>query len=266
MENIKYYIKIYFMIAGQYLKERLQFRADFFISIFGMIFVNLITIANFYVVFNNIETIGGWGYWDMLFVYGFSLVAMSPQQLLLDNGWQLPHKIITGDFIKYCFRPVNILFYYMSEIVDIKGFSQLILGIVILVWAWIKQGIPFDFVNIVMLIIFMFSAVLICMSLMIASSAMGFLGGGTNSMMMFASDLKGYSIYPLDIFGKIFKVIFTFIIPIGYIAYYPAQFFLKKGEDMSLISCLSPVIAIVLFYIACNIWIKAANSYSGTGS
>lgn len=266
MKNIKYYIKIYFMIAAQYLKERLQFRVDFAISILGMIFVNLIAIVNMYVIFNNIETIGGWGYWDMLFMYGFSLIAMSPQQLLLDNGWQLPSKVMSGDFIKYCFRPVNILFYYMSEVVDIKGFSQFILGIVILVLAWKKHGIPFNCINAFMLLIFMFSSILICMALMIVSSAMGFLGGGTNSMMMLASDLKGYSTYPLDIFGKVLKVIFTFILPIGFIAYYPVQFFLNKGGNVSLVTYLSPFIGVLFFYISCKIWITAANNYSGTGS
>ena len=145
MRRIGYYIKIYLMIVSQYLKERLQFRADFAFSILGMILINIAGMASFWVIFNNINALAGWSYEEMMFLYGFSLVAMSPQQLFLDNAWRLSHMVVTGDFIRYCFRPVNILFYYMSEVIDVKGFSQLGLGSIILIWSWNRIGITNKF-------------------------------------------------------------------------------------------------------------------------
>lgn len=266
MKGMQYYTRIYFMIISQYIKERLQFRADFIFSIFGMILINISGIAAFWVIFKNINALGGWSYEEVMFLYGFALVAMSPQQLLLDNAWQLSHSVVTGDFIRYCFRPMNILFYYMSEMIDIKGFSQLGLGTAILIWSWSKLNIPLSFINIVMFIILMSAAVLICMALMISSSALGFMGGGSNSLLFVASDLKGYGSYPLTIFNKAFKILFTFIIPIGFIAYYPAKYFLSTNEDISYLTYLSPIIGIVFFYMSCKLWIACANRYSGTGS
>lgn len=184
-------------MASQYLKERMQYRADFLCDVIGMIVTNIFGISTFWVVFHNITELGGFSFNEMLFMYGFALMAMSPQQLLLDNAWMLSNKVVTGEFIKYCFRPVNMLFYYMSERVDVKGFSQFGIGTVILIMAWRKLEIPLTVMNIIMFMILWIGAVLICMALIVLSSTFGFMGGGTNAAVFLASDLKGYGSYPL---------------------------------------------------------------------
>ncbi len=266
LKKIRYYTRIYFMLAAQYLKQRMQFRADFVMEIFGMLIVNLVEFLTFWVVFHSITELGGWNFYEMLFLYGFSLMAMSPQQLLLDNGWSLSHKVVTGDFLKYCFRPMNLLFYFMSETVDVKGFSQWFLGIVMFVYSWNKLGIPVTFVNILLLLVFMSGAVLICMGLLIFSCAFGFMGGATNAAMVLASDLKGYSRYPLTVFHKAIRIIFTVVIPVGFVAYYPASFFVKAKENIPVIVYFSPVIGMIFFLLTCKFWLYHARKYAGTGS
>jgi ABC-type uncharacterized transport system permease subunit len=53
-----------------------------------------------------------------------------------------------------------------------------------------------------------------------------------------------------------FRFTFTYVIPIGFVAFYPSQIFLRP-EDVSSLVYFSPVIEIGLF---------AINSYTGTGS
>ncbi len=266
MKTLRYYLKIYFRLASQYLKERMQFRVDCFCEIAGMVLVNVFGLLTFWVVFNSITSLGGFSFYEMLYLYGFSLMAMSPQQLLLDNAWMLFNKVVTGEFLKYCFRPVNILFYYMAETVDIKGFSQFALGVGMLIFAWIKLGIKMSFLNVITFLILWIGAALICMGLIVLSSVFGFMGGGTNAAIQLASDLKGYGRYPLTIFNRVLRVIFTFVIPIGFIAYYPASYFIGgKGIPPALIY-LSPVIGFIFFYISGRIWVHYAQRYVGTGS
>lgn len=264
--NLIYYIKIYIMVASQYIKGRLQYRADFFLSIFGMLLINTSGFAGVWVIMQNIHQIAGWTYYELMFLYGFSTLAMAPQQLFLDNAWQLSDKIVNGEFIKYCFRPINILFYYMSETIDIKGISQLIIGSIILIWSWIKLDIPFTILNGFMFIFLYIGATFVCMGLIILFSSFGFMGGGTNSALFMAADLKDYSKYPLTIFNKFFRGLFTVILPLGFIAYYPAQYFISNGNDISILTYFSTVFGGLFFFIACKTWIHFASRYSGTGS
>lgn len=190
MKTVFYYLKIYMRVASQYLKERMQFRADFVCEIVGMVVMNLFGVASVWVIFQNIHELGGFSFYEMMFLYGFSLMAMSPQQLLLDNAWTLSNKVVTGEFIRYCFRPVSILFYFMSETVDVKGFSQMALGAVVLGMAWKKLAVPVSLPVICMFFFLLLGAVFICMALIILSSTFGFMGGATNAAVFLASDFK----------------------------------------------------------------------------
>ena len=154
----------------------------------------------------------------------------------------------------------------MSEMVDVKGFSQFGIGSVLLIIAWKKLGIELTAGNIIMFLILWIGAVFICMSLIILSSTFGFMGGGTNAAVFLAADLKDYSRYPLSIFGKGLKFLFTFILPIGFIAYYPAGFFLGKQGNEVVLSYISPIIGVLFFGVSCKIWEFFAERYAGTGS
>jgi ABC-2 type transport system permease protein len=44
MQTFKHYFKIYFLIEAQYIKARLQYRADFIISSIGMMVTSITTI------------------------------------------------------------------------------------------------------------------------------------------------------------------------------------------------------------------------------
>lgn len=101
----------------------------------------------------------------------------------------------------------------MSESVDVKGFSQLAVGIVIL-----------------------------------------------------ASNLKNYGKYPLIIFGRALRIVFTCIVPIGFMAYYPACYFLRERSSIPFVTYLSPLIGFLSFVLASKVWIHYAEAYAGTGS
>ncbi len=58
---------------------------------------------------------------------------------------------------------------------------------------------------------------------------------------------------------------FTYVIPIGFVAFYPSQIFLRP-EDVSHLIYFSPLIGMGLFAITYWIWTQGVNSYTGTGS
>ncbi len=263
--GLRYYSKIYFKILAQDLKSKMSYRADFIISTIGMICTNISGFVAFWIMFQNFPSVMGWTYYEMLFLYGFSLLSLTPVQCFFDNNWNLRAYVYSGDFIKYCFRPINIFFYFISEVFDIKGLGQLVMGGGILIYSWIKLGLPFTIITILQLIISLFSASLFMIALMNLAAATCFWIVNSGIVMVFAFKFKDYAKYPITIFNPIFRFIFTFIIPIAFIAYYPSMFFLR-ADNVPLLTWLSPIIGVVFFYISYKMWMKGAMSYSGTGS
>ena len=163
--GLRFYFKIYFKILAQDIKSKMSYRADFLISTIGMICTNISGFISFWILFRNFPSINGWGYYEMLFLYGFSLVSLTPVQCLFDNNWSLRQYVYSGDFIKYCFRPINLFFYYQSEVFDIKGLGQLAFGIGTIAYSWANMDLPFDVIALLKLIVFLITASLIMISL-----------------------------------------------------------------------------------------------------
>lgn len=84
-------------------------------------------------------------------------------------------------------------------------------------------------------------------------------------VMVMASKFKDYAKYPATIFNRVFRFIFTFIIPITFIAYYPSLVILRP-DAVPLLSWLSPLIGCLFFYISYLVWMRGATRYNGTGS
>src|SRR6476620_6485376 len=141
MMSLREYVRLYFIIESQYIKARMQYRADFIISSVGMLFTSLATLGIFWVIFNSTKTLGGWSFMQIIFMYAFYMIAISPMQILFDQVWWLRIDVQQVTFLKYYFRPLNMMFYYMSERFDIKGLAQLAAGIVLLIYSSIQLGI-----------------------------------------------------------------------------------------------------------------------------
>ena len=80
MKTLRYYARLYFLIVSQYIKARMQYRTDFIISSIGMVFTSLATILTFRVLFNSIPTLVGWSFNEIVLIYGFFMLAVTPLQ------------------------------------------------------------------------------------------------------------------------------------------------------------------------------------------
>ncbi len=264
-KTIGFYWKIYKRVVIQDMKSKMSYRADFIISTLGMICTNIVGFISFYILFRNFPSVNGWGYYEMLFLYGFSLISITPVQCLFDNNWSLRMNVYSGDFIKYCFRPINLFFYYQSEIFDIKGLGQLAFGIGTLCYAWAKLALPVTVLTVAKTVVFLITASLIMISMQNAAAATCFWIQNSFYVLDLTFRFKDYAKYPITIFSPVFRFIFTFLIPIAFIAYYPSQVILRPGE-VPLLSWFSPFIGCIFFYLSYRFWMYGAMRYSGTGS
>ncbi len=265
MKTIKFYIRIYLICVLQDMKTKMGYRADFVIGIVGTLVTNIVSIATLSILFSNIYEIHGWTYEEMLFVYAFYCLVSAPFQLAFDHLWSLEQHLLSGSFIKYYFRPIHIFFYYISESFNIKAFGQLVIGIGLFVYSCGKLQVDVDLVFVLQLLVQYIGAVLAYAGIMIVGSALSFWAINYNSILSTIMRLSEYATYPFSIFNMGIRILFTFVIPLAFIAYYPAVNLLKPWEG-NLVTILSPVVGIFLFITAIKVWMRGARNFAGTGS
>ena len=265
MQTILDYIRLYFIIEAQYIKARMQYRADFIVSSIGMFFSSLSTLAVFWLIFETVPDLAGWSLHEMVFIYAFYMIAISPMQILFDHIWQLRYHVQQGTFLKYYFRPLNMMFYYLSEMFDLKGLTQLVVGIGLLAYSADQLGLVWNLARLALLLVSLFSASLVQISLIVTASCACFWVIDSWPVLGLAWKLREFAPYTMNIFDGIFRFTFTYILPIGFIAFYPSQLFLRP-QDVPVLIYFSPLIGIGMFALSYQVWKLGVNSYTGTGS
>lgn len=263
--KLKVYIKLYMKMSSMYIKRRMTYRSDFIISSFGTLIMNISEVLAIFILLRSINTFKGWSYYDMVFMYSFSLLTLMPADIFFNNFWNLKTHIQEGSFIKHYFRPMDIMFGFTSEVVNINGLTQGMFGVSLLIWSMIKINYAFSFINIVTMIVVIIFSSLIMISILVMSASTSFWIMNSDSVMTLAMKFKEYAKYPMTIYGKLLRCIFTYIIPVGFISFYPSDYFLHPDSfDKAII--MLPVVSSLLFFISYKVFRAGAKYYSGTGS
>jgi ABC-2 type transport system permease protein len=76
--------------------------------------------------------------------------------------------------------------------------------------------------------------------------------------------MNEFAKYPLSIYHGAIRILLTWIIPYGFVSFYPASYLL--GRDVGQLVWLSPIVALVFIFIAYRAWLFGLRHYSSTGS
>lgn len=265
--KFKEYLSLWKELTKLNVKTWMEYRADFFIGIFAMFISNLTTIIFFWVLFQNIVQMNGWTFWQLVFLSGLAALAVGIWHAFLVGlaPWRVERYIRRGDFDRILVRPVNSFIYLIISNMDDDGFGDLFAGLLIVYIGATMSGILFNPTNILLLSIFMFGAVLILFSLTILISSLCFWIVKSGAIGDIIWVLLRFIDFPLDVYNPLITFILTFIVPIAFINYYPAQLFLGKGLYTQA-AYVTPLIGIVFFIIAYKFWKFAVKNYTSTGS
>ena len=265
MALLKHYIRIYLLIQSQNIKSKMQYRADFLISSVGMLFSSAVGILVFHLLFRSVLDVAGWSFGEVLFIFAFYLLAITPSQIFFDHVWSLRFHVTEGTFIKYYVRPIDVMFYYMSDMIDIKGFIQLVVGVAALIYASSLLSIPWTLGLAALLIVNLVGSSLMVAAILIIAASSAFWIMDSYPVLQLAFKLREFGQYPITIFDGFFRFVFTYLVPTGFIAFYPATLFLRPGE-VSALGYLAPLVGLLLFGLSYAVWNKGVNQYTGTGS
>jgi ABC-2 type transport system permease protein len=265
--NYKDYLTLWKENVKLNIKTWMEYRADFLIGIIAMFLSNLTSIVFFWVIFQNIVEMNGWTFWQLIFLTGLSTLTVGIWHAFMVgvSPWRIERYIRNGTFDRTLIQPVNTFIYLIISNIDDDGFGDLIAGFLILYFGATMSGISLTLGNILLLGSFVLGALLIFFSITLFISSLCFWIVRSGAIGEILWSLMRFIDLPLDVYNPFITFIFTFIIPIGFINFYPAEFFLGKGLYMQF-AYLTPIIGIISFIIAYNFWKFGINNYTSTGS
>lgn len=257
-------IKTILLLAFYGLKSRVIYKTELFLNPLAFLLTQISYIITTYVLFSSVDSIGVWSYEYIMIFYGMLLIVTSISQTLFDNIWQLQRYLYSGDFMKYCLKPINIFAFFCLEVIDIKGIIQFGMGTIIVFESIKKIKLIINAAWIVKTIISIVGGMLGYFGVIMALSSIMFYCFNASILLEFFFKIKDYARYPLSIYSNFIKVIFTFVIPLGVLSYYPSlALFDARGWEYAISTF---VFGCVYAYIGYFLWMRGAMKYAGTGN
>ncbi|HDR7761775.1 hypothetical protein COK37_20750 [Bacillus thuringiensis] len=262
------YLKLYFKMQGANIRSRMAYPFNFFLGIFCVTCFGIFSTLFIWVLTRNFPSVAGWNFYEILFVSSFNMLSYSLGLLFFIHIMEIDHFVRNAEFDRILIRPMNSLLQFASKQFNINSLGTVIYAIGALIYAGFHiEGWTIVTILYTVLLIICGSIVSVSIHLILGSTSFITLQSG-GLFQMLDTIYTNVDNYPIIIFPKWIQVFLTFILPIGFIGYYPSAGLLGKGSylfnDYIILVCIGvTAILAILSYMFWNFCIKF---YSGAGS
>jgi len=259
------YMSLYWLFLIQRLKALMEYRASFILGATSTIIWQGSSIAAVWVVMQNVPSLNGWNYDEVLLVYGIITLAKSINHMFADNLWTVGRVYIrAGGFDRFLVRPIDPLFHLLADRFCQDGVGNFLVGLALVVKASVDLDITWTPLMVAMLAVGVVSGgfIFIALNLITCVSSFWIIDSVPITRLVFDNHL--FAQYPLSIYPKAISILLTWVIPYGFASFYPASYLL--GREMGNLAWISPLIAALLMFAGYRFWQFGLKYYSGTGS
>jgi len=110
------YLSLYIDFIKIHLKIYALSKSNIIIGLLGFLFTQASGIIFLNLIYQQIPTINGWTFYEVLFIYGFFQIPRGIDHLYSDYIWTVARStIIRGEFDRYLLRPLSPLFQVLIE-------------------------------------------------------------------------------------------------------------------------------------------------------
>jgi ABC-2 type transport system permease protein len=214
------------------LKASVQMRGALLLSVFMMLFSNLIFFSMWGLFFHQFREIKGWHLEEMAFLVAFGSAAYGIKQVFFGGLKGLANLIVKRELDLYLTRPKNTLLQIVASRSQAKGWGQILTAVLILPFLP-KESYPlFCFCT--------FSAFLIFSGGQLLSYSLLFWHPSLEELSQRYNDaLFLFALYPSHIYSGAMQLFMFTVIPAGLISFLPVDLFLSFRLEKLLILLVS---------------------------
>jgi len=266
MTSLRRHLRLFVLYFSQYAKARLEYRLDFFSSVFASFLGTAASFGFLLIVFSRVPAVRGWTFEQMVFLYGFSLIPLGVFNVLSWNLYLFSDRyLIEGRFDRVLVRPVHSVFQVLFEAFRLEALQESVTGLAAVVWAARRLHLSFSALDVFLFVLWTVCGAAIYLAIFIGLTATSFWIEDRIGVVPPVFNLMQFGRYPLTIYDGWIRFTLSFVIPFAFASFYPVVRFLKRGEFAREFWAV-PGIAAACLAIALAVWSRGVRRYHSTGS
>jgi len=256
-------------LVGAQIRAQLQYRLSFALDAFATFWIAFIDFLVLLVIFRNVPRLNSWDVHEVAFLYALSSITFAVTDMAIGQLDQLPQKIRDGNFDILLIRPRGTLFQVIASDFAIRRLARVLQGVIVLVYALASLDIDWNASRAVVFALSIPSAIVIFTTVWIVFICLVFWtvdGGEFANAFTYGGNFLTQ--YPIDVFNAWMRRFLAYLVPLAFIAYFPALYVLGKDDPLGLPHLLqfaSPVVAVVTTLLAGASWRTAVRHYRSAG-
>lgn len=257
-------------IMGIRWRGQMAYRTSFWMQLLSNFVINFAEVFVLFAMFYRFESMSGWSLPEVAFLHGISMIAFSIADTLVVGLNSVPNQIRQGEFDRVLIRPMSSWLQSVVSEVSLRHLGQFVQGIIIFSYAVSQLSIDWTPGRVVVFATMILSGVALFSALFTVEAILSF--WTVNSVEAVNAFTYGGSTlgrYPLHIFQRYMRFFFLWLIPVGFVTYYPALFILGKSDPLGNTAAfmfVGPFIVTLFCLLVAWGWQQGVRHYRSTGS
>ena len=267
---MKHTLHLYFRLVGAQIRSTMQYRFSFIADMLGNLIITGLDFAMVAILLTRFQAIGGWTLPEVAFLYGVSSISLGLAELLVGAFDNFDKLVVRGEFDRVLLRPLGVTFQMLSGALALRRLGRIVQGGVALGYALLNLRLAWDTWHWLFAGVMAAGGALFFMAIFILGATTAFWTPQTAELTnIFTYGGQFMTSYPMHIYERWLRAVFTFIIPAAFVNYYPALYLFGKPDPFGLpafMPFLAPFTAAALFAVALALWRVGVRHYQSTGS
>lgn len=262
-------LRLYLRLVRARLRGQLQYRASFVLDVIGTFVISFLDFVAILIIFANVPQLGSWGVSEVAMLYGIASLAFAFTDLVVGHLDLFPQTIRDGTFDLVLIRPRSTLFMVLTADFQIRRLGRIAQAAVVLLFALSTLRIEWTLERALVLVAAIVTGMLIFIAIWVTVICVAFWTvEGREAANAFTYGGVTLAQYPIDIYDRWLRRFFAYVVPVAFVAYFPALFILGKPDPLGFpqwVSLMSPAVALAAAFVAFTVWQWAVRHYRSAG-
>lgn len=260
-------LRLFFKLIKITFKSQMQHRASFMMLISTYLLSSSIDIIGIWVLFDRFELVKGWTLQEVAIIYGIMHIGFSIPEAFARGFDNFGLLIKNGDFDRILLRPLGTLYQMASREIQWMRLGRLLQGSIVLAWGCAELHFSLTPLHILTIALAILGTAAVFYGLFILQATLTFWTTETLELMNIAT-FGGVEVgqYPISIYNPFLRGIFTFIIPLACVGYYPIATALKHETIPLWLGTIAPLGGFIFLLCSMQLWKLGVRHYSSTGN
>ncbi|SEP83524.1 ABC-2 type transport system permease protein [Streptomyces radiopugnans] len=248
-------------------RAQLEYRAEFLMSVGMGVAWQSSVIVFATVLLQRFPGMGGWSGADVLLIVGMRMLAHALYVLLFGRVHSLSFLVQEGRLDACLLRPMPVYRQIQLSVFPTHGLGDLAVGATMFAFAVQQAAEPWTAGRAVFLAAGVAGGMLVEAAVFTAVSCAALRFPSAFYWSTWVDELMAtFGSYPLSILPKAVSGVFTFVLPLAFVAYLPAGVLTGHGAALGVpfwLAAASPAVGLALFVAARLLWNRSLRHYTG---